>query len=114
MKVIHKKTNLEIASNVKLADSFFSRLVGLMFIKEMKGMDGLLLEPGNSVHNCFVRFPIDVIFLDRENKIVKIIRNFKPWRFSWIYFRSRRVLELNGGSLAKNIEEGDQLEVRDV
>ena len=44
---------------------------GLMFSKEMIG-DGLILDPGNSIHNCFVRFPIDVIFLNNDFKIIKI------------------------------------------
>ncbi len=114
MIVVHKKTERIIAKNVKLANTFNSRLLGLMFIKEMKDMDALLLEPGNSIHNCFVRFSLDVIFMDSENKVVKVIRGFKPWRFTRIYFKSRRVLELTAGSLIDNIEIGDELEVRGV
>lgn len=114
MKVIHLKTDRVIASNVKLADTFMSRLIGLMFVKEMKGMDALLLVPGNSIHNCFVRFAIDVVFLDKENKIVKIIRGFKPWRFTRIYFSANKVLEMAAGTLISEIEEGDKLEVRGV
>jgi uncharacterized membrane protein (UPF0127 family) len=114
MKVVHSKTNYILGENVKLASSFSERLLGLMFIKEMKNMDGLILEPCNSIHNCFVRFPIDVIFLSKDNVIVKIIRGFKPWRFSWIYFKSRRVLELPNGVIPNNIVEGDKLEVLGV
>jgi uncharacterized protein len=114
MKVIHKESQFVLGEDVKLADSFIGRLKGLMFIKEMKGMDGLILEPGNSIHNCFVRFPIDVIFLTNDNEIVKIIRTFKPWRFSWIYFRSRKVLELPNGTIPDHIKKGDYLEVLGV
>jgi uncharacterized membrane protein (UPF0127 family) len=114
MIVIHKKSNRTIASDVKYADTMISRMVGLMFVKEIKGMDGLLLDPCNSIHNCFVRFPIDVVFLDKENKVVKIIRGFKPWRFTRIYFKAKRVLELPSGKLLEGIENGDELEVRGV
>ncbi len=114
MIVLHKKTNNVIANKVRYVNTAWGRMLGLMFIKEMKGFDGLILDPANSVHNCFVRFPIDVVFLNSENRIVKIIRNFKPWRFSWIYFKSRRVLEIKGGSLSEDIDVGDELEVRDV
>jgi uncharacterized membrane protein (UPF0127 family) len=108
------KTNRIIAKNVKVADDFFSRLVGLMFVKEMKGMDALLLVPGNSIHNCFVRCAIDVIFIDKDNKVVKVIRGFKPWRFTRIYFSACKVLEMKAGTLLSGIEKGDELEVRGV
>ena len=111
MKVIHKKTNFVLGEEIKHANNMFSRLKGLMFIKEMKNMDGLLLEPGNSIHNCFVRFPIDVIFLSKRNEIVQIVRGFKPWRFTRIYFKARKVLELPNGSIPENIHVGDEVEV---
>lgn len=103
-----------IASQVRMADTMSSRLVGLMFIKDMNGFDGLILDPCNSVHNFFVRFATDVVFLNSENKIVKILRNFKPWRVSGIYFRSKKALELKAGTLPPDIKEGDILEVIDV
>lgn len=113
MKVIHKKTQFILGEDVKLANTFSSRLIGLMFAKEMIG-DGLILDPGNSIHNCFVRFPIDVIFMDADNKVVKIIRSFKPWRFSWIYFKARRTLELPEGKIPESVQVGDELEVLGV
>lgn len=113
MKVVHKKTNITLGEDVRMATSFMERLQGLMFAKNMIG-DGLMLEPCTSVHNCFVRFPIDVVFLDRDNRVVKIIRNFKPWRFSWIYFSARRALELPAGTVPENIVRGDELEVLGV
>lgn len=114
MKIVHKNSGYVLGSNIKKAHRFCERLIGLMFVKEMKGMDGLLIEGSNSVHNCFVRFPIDVIFLNRKLKVIKIIRNFKPWRFSWIYLRATRVLELPNGAVPETINEGDYLEVSDV
>ena len=114
MIVINKRNNQTIAENVKLADSFYDRLMGVMFIKEMKGMDGLLLSPSNSIHNFFVRFALDVIFIDRNDKVVKVIRNFKPWRMTRIYFTATKVLELPAGKLIDDIEVGDELEVRYV
>lgn len=114
MEIIHKTTNETIAKNAKLANSMLERMLGLMFKKEMKNMDALILEPCNSIHNMFVRFPLDVIFLSRSNKVVKIIRNFKPWRISGIYLRAYRVVEMPAGKLSSNIAEGDELEVRGV
>lgn len=113
MKVVHKKTKYCLGENIKLANTFFSRLKGLMFEKHMIG-DGLILDPGNSIHNCFVRFPIDAIFVDNDFKIVKIIRVFKPWRFSWIYLKARKVIELPAGKVPDSIKVGDELEVTGV
>lgn len=113
MKVIHKKTNFILGEDIRSATTFGERLQGLMFRKQMIG-DGLLLEPCASVHNCFVRFPIDVVFLDRDNTVVKVLRNFKPWRFSWFYFGARRALELPSGKVPADIIKGDELEVMGV
>lgn len=114
MIIRHKDTGYILGKNIKVAHKFFDRLIGLMFKNEMKEMDGLLIENTNSVHNCFVRFPIDVIFLNRELEVIKVLRSFKPWRFSWIYFRASRVLELPEGKVPETIKKGDFLEVVDV
>ena len=113
MEFLHKKTNFSFGKDIRHANTMFSRMKGLMFSKEMIG-DGLILDPGNSIHNCFVRFPIDVIFLNNDFKIIKILRSFKPWRFSWIYFKATKVLELPEGKIPLDITEGDYLEVRGV
>lgn len=113
MKLIVKRNNLEIASQVKLAKSFKDRLVGLMFVDEMKGFDALIIEPCRSIHNFFVRFSIDAVFVDKNMKVVKILRDFRPWYLSGIYFRAHKVIEMKAGS-ASEVEVGDQLEVRDV
>jgi uncharacterized membrane protein (UPF0127 family) len=113
MEFIHKNTSFSFGKDIRHANTMFSRMKGLMFSKEMIG-DGIILDPGNSIHNCFVRFPIDVIFLNNDFKIIKIIRSFKPWRFSWIYFKATKVLELPQGKIPKDVKEGDYLEVRGV
>ncbi len=114
MKIAHKKTGFILGENIKVASRFFERLIGLMFVKEMKNMDGLLIENSNSIHNCFVRFPIDVIFLNSELKVIKILSGFKPWRFSWIYWRASRVLELPTNTVPESVKVGDYLEVVNV
>ncbi len=115
MKFIHKKTQRVLASKAKKATTTLERMVGLMFRKEFGNeFDGLLIEPCNSIHNCFVRFPIDVIFISKNNVVVKVIREFKPWRFTGIYFKSKKVLELPGGTLDFEIMVGDELEVSHV
>ena len=114
MIIVHKNTNTQLAKKAQVAESFFERLKGLMFIKEMKGFDALLIKNCNSVHNCFVRFPIDLVFLTSDWKVVKVVRGFRPWRFSWIYLKAKHVLELPAGTVGKEVKEGDYLEAQGV
>ena len=64
---------------IKIADNFFSRFAGLMFQKSLPRATGLLLIPCNSVHMCFMRFAIDIVYLDKEYKILKVVKNLRPW-----------------------------------
>lgn len=63
----------------KVADNFLDRFLGLMGRKAPPQNHGLLLYPCNSIHMMFMRFAIDAIFLDRDNRIVKIVPHLRPW-----------------------------------
>ena len=114
MKVQINYNDKTLSPNILVADDFSSRLIGLMFKKELKGADGLLIDPCNSIHTFFMRYPLDIVFIGKGNKIVKIIRDLKPWRMTWIYFYSHKVLELPAGKLPHDLKEGDTLEVKRV
>lgn len=73
------------------ANTFMKRFLGLMGRKE--SYYGLLLDPCNSVHTCFMRFNLDVLFLDRDNRIVAIRHAMKPWRATSIVKNAHKVLE---------------------
>lgn len=64
---------------ILIADSFFTRLAGLMFRKPLPVATGLLLSPCNSVHMCFMRFAIDVVYVDKEYTVLKVVKNLRPW-----------------------------------
>ena len=63
-----------------LADTALMRMKGLLGRAALQGEEGILLRPASSVHTAFMRFPIDVIFLDKENRIAKIAPSLRPWR----------------------------------
>ena len=105
MKVVWK--DIVVGENISLAKSFYSRLKGLMFQKEMNG-DGLLIDPCRSIHTFFMCFSIDVAFLDKKGTIVKIIRNLPPWRMTSFYISADQVLELKSGQIPSNVKEGDR------
>jgi len=100
-----------LCENLKVADDFISRLIGLMFKKDMYGFDGLLIKQCNSIHTFFMRYAIDIIFLDKEYKVVKVIEDIKPWRATLMYFKASQVLELKSGTLKSRIKKDDQLEM---
>ena len=68
-----------VTIDVEIADSFLSRLRGLMFRRRLPEGRGLLLAPCDGVHMMFMRFAIDVVYLDADLRIKKIVRRLPPW-----------------------------------
>jgi uncharacterized protein len=99
-----------LGTAVRRADTFGLRLLGLMFRQGLGAGEGLVIEPCSSVHSHFMRFPIDVLFLDAQWRVVHAIPAMAPWRFSPQVRGARRVLELAAGA-AGETAPGDQLEV---
>ncbi len=111
---MHVKSNFVIGKNIREASSLKDRVIGLMFSNKMMNMDGLLITPCKSIHTFFMKFSIDVVFIDKKNHIVKIIRSMKPWRMTGFYLNALHTLELPSGTLTEDIKEGDELEVMHV
>lgn len=101
-----------ICSHMIHARTFSDRLVGLMFSKEMSGFDGLMITPCRSIHTLFMRYPIDVVFLSKDLKVVHLIRSLSPWRLTGIYFRAYQVLELPAGRLDNSISRESKVELK--
>ena len=69
-----------IAVKVIKANNFFSKLFGLTVRKKLKDKEGFLIENCSSIHTFWMRYSIDVIFLDKKNSVLAIYNNFKPFR----------------------------------
>lgn len=79
---------------VTVARNFRDRARGLIGRPEPAVGEGLLIERCNAIHTFFMRYPIDAIFLDRENHVVKTVRSIRPWTLLvWGGFRATKVLE---------------------
>ena len=79
----------------EVAKSFFQRARGLIGRKGLEPGTGMLILRCNAIHTFFMRFPIDAIFLDRDDQVVKIVRSIPSWRpFIWGGWRARKVLEV--------------------
>jgi uncharacterized protein len=83
-----------------VAATFWTRLRGLLGRKQLPESEGLLLGQTGSVHTLFMRFPIDAVFLDAEDAVVKIAPNLRPWRFA-VARGAERTLELAAGACAE-------------
>ncbi|MBO4707003.1 MAG: DUF192 domain-containing protein [Elusimicrobiaceae bacterium] len=109
MKCFNPKTQELFADNLKMHDTYFSRLIGLMFKKNLPSGSGIILKPCTQIHTCFMRFNIDVIFLDKDLKVVHVIENMPPWRISPLFLKSRYTIELPSGTLKGRIKKGEIL-----
>ena len=104
--------NAVLATNVEKADDFISRGVGLLGRAGLAEGDALWLVPGKSIHTWFMRFAIDVLFLDKSLSVVKVIEDLGPWRVSPWVGEAHSVLELKSGTLRGAVAVGDRLEMR--
>ncbi len=101
-----------IANRCIHAQDALSRLVGLLNHKELKSGEAMLIEPCSQVHMFFMRFSIDVLFLSRDKEVVGIEENLKPWRWSSIYWKAKKALELPSGTRKTlNLMQGQRLEI---
>ena len=96
---------------VLIADTFLTRFAGLMLRKKLPPATGLYLAPCNSVHMCFMRFAIDVVYLDKEYNIIRIVKDLKPWFGLSMCPKAWAVLELTAGEAELcRLEVGKRLE----
>jgi uncharacterized protein len=100
----------KLFSRVKLAGSFWLRLRGLMFYRTMPAIDGLLLYPCSSVHMFWMWFPLDLVYLDREGKVLWVEEGLRPNRVGPGVKGAFYVLEANEGTVGRlRIKIGDRL-----
>ncbi len=109
MQLLNEKNGI-ILERVVIADNFSTRLKGLMGKKSLGENDGLLIKPCNSIHTFFMKFNIDVVFIDKNNRIISIYRNMLPWKFSKIYFESQFCIEGNKECF-KDLKIGDKINI---
>ena len=109
MKILQNGIEL---CDVEVADSFMARFKGLMLKKKLEETSGLLLKKCSSIHTCFMRFSIDVIYLDNEYTILHA-ETVDPWRIGKIIRHTKHVLELPKGK-KENYKIGTKLKLVDA
>lgn len=113
MKVYNKTQNTLIAARVEKADTVLSRLVGLLHRASLDEDEGLIITHCRSIHMFFMRFPIDVLFVNKDDIVIGLVENIKPFRMSPYFLKASYVLELHAGIIRrKGICRGDVLAVQ--
>ncbi|MFA5039173.1 MAG: DUF192 domain-containing protein [Candidatus Omnitrophota bacterium] len=111
VKVLNESKGTILAEKVEIAETWRSRSKGLLGRRGLGKGEGLLITPCNSIHTFFMKFPIDVLFLDKNMKIVKITPSMGPWRLSGS-LRGYQVLEIeHGASNNMGISVGNSLKL---
>jgi uncharacterized protein len=115
----HQAFNLtrqqHLATELAVAQTHLSRLRGLIGVSpdNFRNGTGLWIRPCRGVHTLAMRFPIDVLYLDRAGTVVHVEHNLQPWRFSPIRMQAASVLELPSHTLARTETTlGDRIEIR--
>jgi uncharacterized protein len=92
----------------ELATTLWKRTKGLLGRTGLADDEGLWI-PTSSIHMFGMRFPIDVVYADREGKVLKLVRAIRPWRMSWC-MGAKVALELSVGAIERSgVEVGDHL-----
>lgn len=108
---IYKTGQEQEAYPVVLANTFMTRFAGLMLTSPRR-QSGLMLFPCRGVHTLFMRYPLDIFFLDKDWKIVALNRNLKPWRASKVYRHAVATLEFPSAlGWGKDWAIGDELTI---
>jgi len=112
-RILNTTKNTVVAQQASIARTVWSRFWGLMGKGSLPDGHALVIDPCSSVHTMFMRFAIDAVFLDKNNRVVKVARSMHPYRAA-IAPGAARVLELQaGGAERARLEEGDILALVD-
>ena len=110
LRLMNRTRDSEIASSIELADSGAKRSKGLLGRSGLEPGTGIWIVPCEAVHTFFMRFAIDLIYLDRGHRIRKLCNSVRPWRISGC-MRAHSVVELPAGALRlSEIQVGDLVE----
>jgi uncharacterized membrane protein (UPF0127 family) len=105
----HAQSGAVVAARIELAIDSTGRRRGLLGRASLPSGDALVIAPCGGIHTFFMRFPIDVAFVDRQGKLVGVHKYLKPWRIA-LSLSAFAVVELSAGALDRaQLAQGDRL-----
>ncbi|HYA35152.1 MAG TPA: DUF192 domain-containing protein [Candidatus Binataceae bacterium] len=117
--IFNQTRNTWLCESLEQARGIAEQGRGLLGRDRLEPRTGMLFEnesflPMMWMHMFFMRFAIDIVFLDRDNRVLRINHSLKPWRLSSMVWRARRALELEAGAAIRSgTSIGDSLELRE-
>jgi Uncharacterized conserved protein len=106
------ESNQIVCDKVIIANSFFKRLKGLMFTKELPSDSSMYICPCNQIHMFFMNYNIDVLYVDKNNMVIAVDENMKPGIMGKKVKGAAAVVELQAGKVKEsNIKVGQVLEI---
>ena len=113
--ILNRTRNTILGDHVSVAETSLRRMIGLLGRERLETGTGLLIVPSQAVHTVAMHFAIDVIFLDRDWRVVYLRRAMLPFRMTTVHWKASRVLELPSGVIGEtSTAVGDQLEIREL
>lgn len=110
VEVRNETKGTTLLSKGRMALRWKERLVGLMGRRSLGEGEGLVIRPCESIHTHWMRFPIDVVFVDVDDVVVKAFPDVKPWRVRFGGGRADTVIEGPAGMIERSgTEPGDRI-----
>lgn len=110
LRVTNSNRSSVIAERVRIADTSFTRFIGLLGRRTLPSGEGLLIRPSNGVHTVGMQFSIDVLLLDRTGVVLTAYNTLRPFRVTRLNWKAASALELPAGVIAASqTQVGDQL-----
>ncbi len=111
VRIRNRTRNTELGNAIEIADSSAQRRTGLLKRSGLERGEGLWIVPCESVHTFFMKFAIDLVYLDKKHKVRKVRHAVKPWRMS-LCLTAHSIVELPpGAAQASGTLAGDELEI---
>lgn len=113
MELLDQQTEKRISTSIRTSYVFHKRLKGLMFEKYLSAEEAMHINPCRSVHTCFMKFPIDVVFVNEDLEVVSLEENMKPYQFGKAVPRAQSVFEFKAGTIQnKGLYVGQKLTLK--
>ncbi len=110
--IINVSRQTVLANSGAAADTFLKRMAGLLGRDRLNSGEALVIIPCRGIHMLFMKFPIDVIFIDRANTVVGLCPNIRPFQFSPFFPRAHSAIETPAGTIAASqTQMGDSIQI---
>ncbi len=110
VRVVNQTRGEVLGESAELADNYWTRFLGLMGRRELPAGTGLVLKPGGGIHMWFMRIPLDVVHVDKADRVTHVLRGIKPWRFGPLFVGNKVAIELPVGA-AESTQVGDLIDI---